>query len=136
MKPDGHVLASSQRKLSGRSRGMKLNRTMQKQEHSVNAITSLTLGADLLVAGLAFAQTPATTDSSSSDSDIRQSNAPANNTPSEATDANGGGATAQSISQACEKQASDKKLSGDDKSTLVNKCKMGKTTRQDQQLIN
>lgn len=131
MQPDGHVLASSQRKLSERSRGMKLNRTMQKQAHSMNAITSLTLGAALLVAGLAFAQTPATTDSSSSDSDISQSKAPANNTPSKATDANGGGATAQSISQACDKQASDKKLSGDDKTTWVNSCKMGKTTRQD-----
>lgn len=97
----------------------------------MRAISSLTLAASLLVTGIALAQTPATTHSSSSNSDISQNNAPANTAPSKATDANGGGATAQSITQACEKQASDKKLSGDGKTTWVTKCKMGKTTRQD-----
>jgi hypothetical protein len=119
-----------------------LSRTLQKQEQTMKAISSITLGAALLVTGVAFAQTPAqhdsegappptATDSSSKNSDIMENNAPANNTPSKATDANGASATSQSASQACEKQATDKKLSGDDKSAWVKKCKMGKTTRQD-----
>jgi hypothetical protein len=97
----------------------------------MKAIASLALGVALIVTGAAFAQTPATTDSSSKNSDISQNNAQGNNTPSKATDANGAGSTPQSIAMACDKQASDKKLSGDDKTAWVNKCKMGKTTRQD-----
>jgi hypothetical protein len=100
----------------------------------MKAISSLTLGAALIVTGVAFAQAPPTaTDSSSNNSDIMQNNAPANTTPSKATDANANdaSATSQSVSQACEKQAADKRLSGDDKSAWVKKCKMGKTTRQD-----
>src|SRR5476651_1238649 len=104
-------LANSQSKAARTQLCDEFNRTLSKQEHSMKAIASLTLVAALLVSGMAFAQTPATTDSSSSNSDISQSNAPANNAPSKATDANGGGATAQSIAQACDKQASDKKLS-------------------------
>jgi hypothetical protein len=41
----GMSLASFQSKLPGRNRGMKLNRTMQKQERIMKAIASLTLGA-------------------------------------------------------------------------------------------
>lgn len=95
----------------------------------MKAISSLTLGAALLVTGLAFAQTPATaTPSSSNNSDVMQSNAPANNTPSKATDANG--ASTQAATVACKKQASDKKLTGDDKTKFMSDCKQGKTTRQ------
>lgn len=104
----------------------------------MKAISTLTLAAALLVTGVAFAQTPAqhnsdgsppaATDSSAKNSDIMQNNAPANNTPSKATDANG--ASAQSASSACKKQASDKKLTGDDKTKFLSDCKMGKTTRQ------
>jgi len=97
-----------------------------------------TLGAALLIATAAFAQTPAqrdsegspppmATDSSANNADVTQNNAPANKTPSKATDASGN--TAQSISQACDKQANDQSLSGDAKMTWVKKCKMGKTTR-------
>jgi hypothetical protein len=96
----------------------------------MKAISSITLGAALIMTGVAFAQAPPT-DSSSNNSDIMQNNAPANNAPSKATDANDSSATSQSVSQACEKQAADKRLSGDDKSAWVKKCKMGKTTRQD-----
>jgi hypothetical protein len=96
----------------------------------MRAISSFTLGAALLVTGVAFAQTPATApDSNTKNSDVSQNNAPGNNTPSKATDANGtSGASAQSVS-ACKKQASDKKLTGDDKTKFMNDCKMGKTTR-------
>jgi hypothetical protein len=95
------------------------------------------LGAALLVTSVAFGQTPAqtnsegsptATDSSANNSDIMQSNAPANNAPSKATDQNG--ATSQSVSAACKKQASDKKLSGDDKTKFMTDCKQGKTTRE------
>ena len=105
----------------------------------MKAISPLTLGAALLVTSLAFAQTPAqnnsegsppptATDSSSNNSDIMQNNAPANHSPSTATDANG--ATTQSISSTCKKQATDKKLTGDDKAKFMSDCKQGKTTRQ------
>jgi hypothetical protein len=105
----------------------------------MKAISSLTLGAALLVTGVAFGQTPSQTNSegapppstASDNSDIMQNNTPANNTPSKATDANGGAMATQSTSQACEKQATDKNLSGDDKTAWVKRCKMGKTTRQD-----
>jgi hypothetical protein len=104
---------------------------MQIQEHSMKAISLFTLGATLLITGVAFAQAPAAPNSdgssNSNNSDVSQNNAPGNNTPSKATDADGN--TAQSISQACDKQASDKNLSGDAKTTWVKKCKMGKTTR-------
>jgi hypothetical protein len=114
----------------------------RQQEHSMKTISSITLGAALLVTGVAFAQTPApndsegalpptATDSSSNNSDISQSNAPGNNAPSKATDANGGTTTPRAVAQACDKQAADKNLSGDDKTSWVKKCKMGKTTRQD-----
>ena len=89
----------------------------------MKAISSLTLAAALLVSAAAFAQTPKT----NTNSDIMQNNAPANNTPSAATDATQ--TTPQSVSQACMKQASDKKLTGDDKTKFVKDCKMGKTTR-------
>lgn len=62
-----------------------------------------------------------------SNGDIMQNHAPANNTPSKATDASD--SPPQSISQACMKQASDKKLTGDNKTDFVKKCKQGKTTR-------
>lgn len=105
----------------------------------MKAISLLTLGAALLVTSVALAQTPAqrssegspaptATDSSSNNSDIMQSNAPANNAPSKATNQNG--ATSQSVSAACKKQASDKKLSGDEKTKFMSDCKQGKTTRE------
>ena len=61
--------------------------------------------------------------------EVSQSNSPAVNTPSKATDADWSAPAA--ISEACMKHASDKTLTGDDKTQLVNKCKKGKTTRQD-----
>jgi hypothetical protein len=38
-------------------------------------------------------------------------------------------ASMQSTSQSCHKQASDKKLTGDDKANFIKTCKMAKTTR-------
>jgi hypothetical protein len=92
----------------------------------MKAISSLSLADALLVGAAAFAQTPNSSDANTN-TDIMQNNAPANNTPSKATDENQ--ATPLSISQACMKQASDKDLSGDDKTNFINKCKQGKTTR-------
>lgn len=88
----------------------------------MKATSSLSVAAALLITGVAFAQTP-----SSNNSDVSQSNSPATNTPSKATDANG--ATSPSVSAACKKQASDKKLSGDDKTKFMSDCNKGKTTR-------
>jgi hypothetical protein len=48
---------------------------------------------------------------------------------SKATDADH--SAPEAVSQACMKQASDKQLTGDDKTQFVDKCKKGKTTRQD-----
>ncbi len=89
---------------------------------------SVSLAAALLLSTGAFAQTPNSSGSTGGDnSDIMQNNAPANNTPSKATDE--GSATPQAISQACHKQASDKKLTGDDKTSFIKQCKQGKTSR-------
>jgi len=96
------------------------------QEQTMKTISSLTLATALLVGAAAFAQTPNSPDTNSN-TDIMQNNAPANNTPSKATDENQ--AAPQSISQACMKQASDKKLTGDDKTSFIKSCKQGKTTR-------
>jgi len=90
--------------------------------------SSVSLAAALLLSTVAFAQTPSSSGNSGGDnSDIMQNNAPANNTPSKANDE--GNATPQSISQACHKRASDKKLTGDDKTNFIKQCKQGKTTR-------
>jgi hypothetical protein len=89
-------------------------------------IATFSLAAALLASAIAFAQTPDTS-GTNNNSDIMQNNAPANNTPSKATDANN--AAPQSISQACHQQASDQKLTGDDKTSFMKKCKEGKTTR-------
>jgi len=104
------------------------------QEQTMKTTTSSSLAAALLVSAVAFAQTPDSSNgmqtpdtSNSSNSDIMQNNAPANNTPRRATDENQ--AAPHSISQACMKQPTDKKLTGDDKTNFVNKCKQGKTTR-------
>jgi hypothetical protein len=57
-----------------------------------------------------------------------QSSAPSPGTMSpSAADANQ--ASMQSTLQACHKQASDKKLTGDDKANFIKTCKMAKTTR-------
>ena len=91
----------------------------------MKTISSLGLAAALLLSAAAFAQTPKPSNSS----DVSQSNSPAVNTPSKATDADQ--SAPDSVSQACMKQASDKKLTGDDKTQFITKCKKGKTTRQD-----
>lgn len=88
---------------------------------------SLSLAAALVLSVAAFAQTPKTSDTNHSNSDIMQNNAPANNTPSAATDKND--TAPAGVSQACTKQASDKKLMGDDKTKFLKDCKAGKTTR-------
>jgi hypothetical protein len=86
----------------------------------MKTISSLSM-ATLLLSAMAFAQT--------NSSDVSQSNSPAINTPSKATDANQ--SAPEPVSQACMKQASDKKLTGDDKTQFIDKCKKGKTTRGD-----
>jgi hypothetical protein len=93
----------------------------------MKTISSLSLAAALLLSAVAFAQTPQPSDTNSSD--VMQSNSPATNTPSKATDADQ--SAPKAVSQACMKQAADKKLTGDDKTQFVDKCKKGKTTRQD-----
>jgi hypothetical protein len=93
----------------------------------MKTISSLSLAAVLLLSAVAFAQTPKPADTNSSD--VSQSNSPGTNTPSKATDADQ--SAPEAVSQACMKQASDKKLTGDDKTQFVDKCKKGKTTRQD-----
>ena len=87
--------------------------------------SALTLAAALLLSTVAFAQTPAPSDTNSSD--VMQSKSPAANAPSAATDANQ--SAPQAVTQACVKQASDKRLTGDDKTQFMTKCKQGKTTR-------
>jgi hypothetical protein len=89
-----------------------------RQERTMKTIGSLSLAAALLAGTMAMAQTPPPNDSGSgnSNSDIMQNNAPANNTPSKATDE--GGATPQSVAQACHKQASDKQLTAGKDYTL------------------
>jgi len=64
----------------------------------------------------------------SDNSDISQ-NAPANSMPSKATYQGSGTDTPQSITQSCHKQASDKHLTGDDKTNFIKQCKQGKTSR-------
>jgi cytochrome c5 len=92
--------------------------------------SSVSLAAAVLLSTVAFSQTPSSSGSSASDNgDIMQNNAPANQTPSKASDEGTGNATPQSISQACHKQASDKKLTGDDKTNFIKQCKQGKTSR-------
>jgi hypothetical protein len=93
----------------------------------MKTISSLSLAAALLLTAGAFAQTPQPSDTNSSD--IMQSNSPATNTPSKAADANQ--STPEAVTQTCVKQASDKQLTGDDKTQFIDKCKKGKTTRQD-----
>jgi hypothetical protein len=93
----------------------------------MKTISSLSLAAALLLGAVAFAQAPTPSDTNSSD--ISQSNSPAANAPSKATDANP--SAPEAVSQACMKQASDKRLTGDDKTQFVDKCQKGKTTRQD-----
>jgi len=93
----------------------------------MKSIQSLTLGVALLLSVVAFAQTTNSSDTNSSD--ISQSNSPAVNTPSKATDSNQ--SAPEAVSQACMKQAADKKLSGDSATQYVDRCKKGKTTRQD-----
>jgi hypothetical protein len=93
----------------------------------MKTVTSLSLAPALLISATAFAQTPQSSDTNSSD--VSQSNSLAVNTPSKATDANQSAPEADS--QACMKQASDKNLTGDNQTRFVDKCKKGKTTRQD-----
>ena len=93
----------------------------------MKTISSLSLAAALLLSAVTFAQTPQPSDTNSSD--VSQSNSPAINTPSKATDTNQ--SAPEAVSQACTTKASDKKLTGDDKTQFVDKCKKGKTTRQD-----
>ena len=93
----------------------------------MKTISSLSLAAALLLSAVAFAQTPKSSDTNSSD--VMESNSPATQTPSKATDADQ--SAPQAVSQTCAKQASDKQLTGDDKTQFVDKCKKGKTTRQD-----
>jgi hypothetical protein len=87
----------------------------------MKTISSLNLAAALLLSAMAFAQTPKSSDTNSSD--VSQLNSPAINTPSKATDANQ--SAPEAVSHACMKQASDKKLTGDDKTQFVDKCKKG-----------
>ena len=94
----------------------------------MKTIGSLSLAAALLAGTMAMAQTPPNdSGNGNSNSDIMQNNAPANNTPSTATDESN--ATPQSVAQACHKQASDKQLTGDAKTSFMKDCKQGKTTR-------
>jgi hypothetical protein len=88
----------------------------------MKTISSLSLAAALLLSAVAFAQTPQPSDANSSD--VSQSNSPAIDTPSKATDANQ--SAPEAVSQAYMKQASDKKLTGDDQAQFVDKCKKGK----------
>ena len=90
----------------------------------MKTVSSLILATAFSVAGGAFAQTP-----SQSDANSMQANAPVSTmAPSAAADAN---QSSDAIATACEKQASDKKITGEAKTNWVKKCKMGKTTRQD-----
>jgi psiF repeat len=89
---------------------------------------SLTVAA--FVAGIALAQAPPPNTAEDASSAAKeapestQSNAssPATMSPS-AADAK---ASTQSTSRSCSKQASDKKLTGDDKTNFVKSCKAGK----------
>jgi hypothetical protein len=90
--------------------------------------SALALTAAMLLSAVAFAQTPSSS-GSSDNSDVTQNNAPANTMPNKANDEGSATDTPQSISKACHKEASDKKLTGDDKTSFIKQCKQGKTTR-------
>jgi hypothetical protein len=91
------------------------------------------LAAAVVLAGIAGAQTPPpnnTEDASSAAKrapESMQSNAPSGTVSPSAADANQ--ASMQSTSESCHKQASDKKLTGDDRANFLKTCKMAKTTR-------
>lgn len=105
--------------------------TLHRGETILKSIATFGAAAAVAAIAVAFAQAPQSqTSGSASNADIMESNAPANNTPSKATDDTD--ATPQSISQACHKQASDKQLTGDDKTNFIKNCKQGKTTREGQ----
>ena len=79
----------------------------------------------MLFAGGAFAQTtPSESNPNSMESNAQMSTM----APSAATDQN---QSSDAIATACEKEASDKKMTGGAKQSWVTKCKQGKTTRQD-----
>jgi hypothetical protein len=92
---------------------------------------SLTVAA--FVAGIALAQAPppnTAEDASSAAKEAPEStqsntSSPATMSPS-AADAKS--SATQSTSRSCSKQASDKKLTGDDKANFVRSCKAGKPT--------
>jgi hypothetical protein len=98
------------------------------QEWIMKTTSALALTAAMLLSAVAFAQTPSSS-GGSDNSDISQNNAPANSMPSKATDQGSGTDTPQAISQSCHKQASDKHLTGDDKTSFIKQCKQGKTSR-------
>jgi hypothetical protein len=94
----------------------------------MKAISSLSLAAALVLAGIAFAQSPppnttedappaAKTAPASRQSD---SPSPATMSPS-AADTNQ--ASPQSLAQACRRQASEQKLTGDEKRRFLKDCK-------------
>jgi hypothetical protein len=96
----------------------------------MKAISPFSLATVLILTGVAFAQTPPapnpTEDAPPAAKDSKQAN-PGSMSPSAAKDVNQ--ASTRSTSQSCTKQASDKKLTGDDKTKFVKDCKAGNTTR-------
>jgi hypothetical protein len=94
---------------------------------------SLSLMVAALVAGIALAQAPPPNTAEDASSAAKQapestpSNAPSPATMSpSAAEANQ--SSTQSMSRSCSKQASDKKLTGDDRTNFVKSCKAGKAT--------
>jgi psiF repeat len=95
---------------------------------------SLSLTVAVFMAGIALAQAPpppnTAEDASSAAKEApesTQSNAPSPATMSPSA-ADAKASSTQSTSRSCAKQASDKKLTGDDKTNFVKSCKAGKST--------
>jgi hypothetical protein len=94
---------------------------------------SLSLTVAVFMAGMALAQAPPPNTAEDASSAAKEApESPQSSAPSPATmspsTADPKQSSTQSTSRSCSKQASDKKLTGDDKTNFVKSCKAGKPT--------
>jgi hypothetical protein len=100
----------------------------------MRAMSSLFIAATLVLGGTAYAQTappPNTTEDASSAAKTAAPSQPSNSqspgTVSPSTGSNSNQSSTHSLSKTCHKQATDKGLTGTDKTKFVKDCKMGKS---------
>jgi cytochrome c5 len=87
------------------------------------------IACSILLASAAVAQTSAP--EPSNQGQAMQANPPSSDGSTSGSSPTPGTKSSDSTAQACEKQATAKKLTGDDKDKWVKDCKAGKKTRQD-----